>query len=192
MKADIDIDTADRDALLDKIKHISASQENKDGEFKRHNVGVYFQSILTDPLTGFSSIPYKEAEKRNYFKIDILNVQAYGLNKVRDEEHLNELIEREPMWELLEYEDIVNQLFQLNGHFDILSQYKPKSVKDLAMVIALVRPGKRHLIGQPLEDIKDEIWEPTKDYYFKKSHSLSYSLAIVVQMNLLVEETESS
>ena len=67
---------------------------------------------------------------------------------------------------------------------------KPTSVEQLAMVLALIRPGKRHLVGKSWTLIKRSIWDETDDgYSFKKAHSVSYALAIVVQMNLMVEET---
>ncbi len=184
---DIDIDVADRDIALKDIQHIPASKiENN--ELKKHNVGVYFQSIPVDPVTGYASIDYNEANERGYFKIDILNLNTY--KNVRNEEHLNELISREPLWEMLENENIVNQLFHLNNHFDIVNTMKPRSILELAMVLAMIRPAKNYLIGKPWDEIKREIWiEPENEKYFwKKSHAISYAMVVVVQMNLLVEE----
>jgi DNA polymerase III alpha subunit len=184
---DIDIDFADRNKILEKIKHVPASiVEN--GIYKRHNTGVYCQSIPDNPLSGTASIDYKEAEERGYFKIDFLNVGVY--QKVRSEEHLDELLNQEPLWDLLEQDDFTNLLFQINGYGSILRQTKPKSIEELAMVLAMIRPAKRHLIGKNWTDIKKEIWtKPAGDeYYFKKSHAHAYAAAIVIQMNLICEE----
>ena len=48
-RGDIDIDFADRDIILKKLKHHGASIIS-DKEHKKHNTGVYFQDIPTDPL----------------------------------------------------------------------------------------------------------------------------------------------
>lgn len=185
---DIDIDFADRDAALEDLLHVTASRLDM-GILKKHNVGVYFQDIPMDAMTGLASIPYKEAESRGYFKIDFLNLNIYG--KVRDEEHLIDLMEREPTWEILEIESVVNELFHINGHFDVVQTMKPKSIDQLAMVLAMIRPAKRHLIGLPWSEVEKEIWTVVEDdekYGFKKAHSYSYAMVLVVQMNLFVEQ----
>jgi len=59
----------------------------------------------------------------------------------------------------------------------------------LAMFLALIRPGKRHLIGSSWAEISKTIWDKGDDgYVFKKSHSLAYSHLVVVHMNLLCEQ----
>lgn len=183
---DIDIDFADRDAALADIMHVPASII-KDGELRKHNVGVYLQNIPQDPITGFASIEYKEAEARGYFKLDFLNLQVY--KGVRDEEHLLQLMQQEPLWEMLDEPEIVEQLFHLNGHFDVVSQMQPRSLEQLAMVLAMIRPAKRHLVGSDWSHVEANIWTAVDNdaFAFKKSHSISYAMVIVVQMNLLLE-----
>ena len=183
---DIDIDFADRNKILDILPHIPASiRENN--IVKKHNTGVYFQEIPYDPFTDTANIDYKEAEDRGYFKIDFLNVSVY--KDIRNEEHLNDLMNKEPLWELLEQQDFVDLLFHLNGHSSILVQTKPKTVEQLAAVLAMIRPAKRYLVGESWDRILSEVWQrPNNDeYYFKKSHSIAYAVLIVVQMNLLCE-----
>lgn len=183
---DIDIDFADRDKILSIIKHIPASRiEN--GIYKKHNTGVYCHSIPYNPLTKLSSIAYEEAETRGYFKIDFLNVGIY--NGIRDEEHLNKLMDTSPIWELLTQDDFVNLLFHVNGHGSILRQMQPTSVEQLAAVLAMIRPAKRYLIGQDWDTVNGEVWQkPASDeYFFKKAHAVAYAQAIVVQMNLICE-----
>lgn len=190
-KTDIDIDTKDRTKLLELIKHIPASIINGD-EIKKHNTGVYVTDVPTDPFQGISSIGYEEAEDRGYFKLDILNVGIY--EDVRDEQHLMELINKEPDWTLLEHKEIVEQLFHIHNHFDIVKKLKPSSVEQLAAVLAIIRPAKRQLLGKTWMEINNDVWvKPTDDtYYFKKSHAVGYALAIVLQLNLLVEKAKSS
>jgi hypothetical protein len=187
---DIDIDFADRKKVLDLIKHIPASIESN-GIFKKHNTGVYCHSIPYNPLTDTASIEYKAAEDRGYFKIDFLNVSAYS--GVRDEEHLIQLLNTEPLWDLLEQKDVCDQLFHINGYHTLVAELKPTSIVELSMVLAMIRPGKKHLIPickqQGFQAINDEIWTKTEDaYFFKKSHSISYASVIAVQLNLLCEK----
>ena len=184
---DIDIDFADRNLALNQIKHIPAAIFDKN-QIKKHNTGVYCQTIPFNPLTGTASIDYKEAEKRGYFKIDFLNVSIY--QDIKDEHHLNKLLATEPLWELLQQEEFVNLLFHLNGHGEILKKTCPTSVEQLGAVLAMIRPAKRYLIGKDWTTILKEIWtKPTNDeYYWKKSHSIAYATVIVVQMNLICEK----
>jgi DNA polymerase III alpha subunit len=184
---DIDIDFADRTKALDVIKHIPATIIDN-GTFKKHNTGVYCHSIPYNPLSNTASIDYKEAESRGYFKIDFLNVGIY--RDVRDEEHLKQLMETEPLWDLLLEDDFTEKLFHVNGHGKILRSMKPKSVEQLAAVLAMIRPAKKHLIGKSWTEVMLDIWTKptTDDYYFKKSHATAYALAIVVQMNLICEQ----
>jgi hypothetical protein len=183
---DVDIDCANRDRVLKHMRHIPASV-GRDGKLTKHNTGVYFQNIPTDPLAGYSEIDHKVAESQGYFKVDFLNNYIY--KDVKDIAHLDELVEHEPMWELLEHEEVVTQLYHLNRHYDIVKDYKPTSVMEVAMILAIIRPAKRHLIGQSFEKIAETVWQkPTnEDYHFKKAHAVAFALAICVQLNLLVE-----
>jgi hypothetical protein len=183
---DIDIDFADRDHALDGLRYVSAMQQNGMGQKVRHNVGVYFQDAPVDPLTGLCSFDYEEAGNLGYFKIDFLPNSIYA--SVRDEEHLDALMAREPEWSLLEFPEIVERLAHVNGHIDIVRRIKPTSVEDLAVVIALPRPGKAHLIDRPRAEIDAHIWEPTESYYYKRSHAIAYAVSIAVQLNLITDE----
>jgi DNA polymerase III alpha subunit len=184
---DIDIDFADRTKILDIVKHVPATILDK-GVSKKHNTGVYCSSIPVNPLTGTASLDYKAAEDRGYFKIDFLNVSVY--QDIKDEEHLSRLLNQEPLWDLLLQDEFVNLLFHVNGHGQILRKMMPKSIEELAMVLAMIRPAKRHLIGLDWSNVKKEVWQkPAGDeYFFKKAHAVAYAAAIVVQMNLICEK----
>jgi DNA polymerase III alpha subunit len=179
---DIDIDFANRTVALDKLKHITAAIGDK-----KHNTGVYCTPIPYNPLTGLSTIDYKEAEDRGYFKIDFLNVSVY--EGVKDRAHLLKLMNTEPIWDLLLEDDFTSKLFHVNGHGGILREVKPQSIEQLAAVLAMIRPAKRYLIGQDWKKVEDEVWlKPEGDeYYFKKAHAVAYAHVIVVQMNLICE-----
>ena len=187
---DIDIDFPDRKNVLDLIKHIPAMIDDN-GTFKKHNTGVYCHSIPYNPLTGTASIDYKSAEDRGYFKIDFLNVTAY--KDIKNEEQLTTLLNTEPLWDLLYEKEVCNQLFHINGYHNLLAELKPTSIIELAMFLAMLRPGKKHLIPickeKGFQSINDEIWIKTEDaYFFKKAHAISYASVIVVQLNLICEK----
>jgi len=185
---DIDIDFADRDHALKFIKHIPAAIKDTNGTFKKHNTGVYCTPIPYNPVNNLSNIDYKEAEERGYFKLDFLNVSIY--KDIRDEEHLKTLMEAEPLWDLLEQDDFSSLLFHVNGHGSILRQMKPTSILQLAAVLAMIRPAKRHLIGETWTTVMETIWTKPEagEYYFKKAHAVAYAMAVVVQMNLICEQ----
>ena len=181
---DIDIDFADRDVVLEKIKHRVARLDTG----KKHNTGVYVTECPHNPIDNLSTIDYKTAEDRGYFKLDFLNVSIY--KDVKDEAHLKELMEKEPLWELLEQKDFVDLVFHLSGHDSLLKQLKPTSVSQLAATLAIIRPAKRHLANKDWQTIEKEVWtKPDNgEYYFKKAHAMSYAMACVVHMNLICEQ----
>lgn len=184
---DIDIDTPDRNSVLDLFKHTPAMIEKNDRKVK-HNTGVYFHKVPVDPFTGYCNVEYNLAEKLGFFKLDILNINIY--KSVKDENHLIKLMNTEPIWELLYEPDFCDMLFQLRGHHDICKKMKPDSVEKLAAVLAMIRPSKNYLIGKEWDEIFKDIWVPPVDgsYYFKAAHSISYAMTVVVHMNLLCED----
>ena len=181
---DVDIDFFDREQALKFFKHTPASII-KDNTIEKHKTGVYFHNTPTDPVSSFSSLDYKKAEERGYFKIDCLNVSIY--KDIISETELVELMIQEPDWDILKDKATVDRLFHLNGHFDIVSKLEPRNIKQLAAVLAIIRPAKRHLIHKDWIDIDEEVWQRPSDgsYFFKKSHAVAYAHAIVVQMNLM-------
>ena len=184
---DIDIDFADRDRALE-LFNITPASRVDENKLVKHNTGVYLHEVPVDAVSGLCKVPYDKAEELGYFKIDFLNVGIY--KGVRDESNLVSLMETEPLWDLLEQDEFANLLFHVNGHGSILRKMKPKSVEQLAAVLAMIRPAKRHLIGKSWEEVMAEIWvkPDNNDYYFKKSHAIAYATAVVVQMNLVCED----
>ena len=209
-RSDIDIDFADRDAVLRLIRHVPATiADHADQEWskvdpdfrdlvrdlaviswdparvRRHNTGVYVTKIPRDPLTGTASLDYREAEDRGYVKLDLLNVSVYQL--VQDERHLEELMARTPPWHRLLEPDFCRRVIHIGNHYDVVSRLKPDSIERMAMVLAIIRPAKRYLLDRDWKDIEQEIWLPPADqgYYFKKSNAVSYSHLVAVHINLL-------
>jgi DNA polymerase III alpha subunit len=183
---DIDIDFVDRTKVLSLFNHIRASRLEND-KLVPHNTGVYLHPVPVDAKTNLCAIPYDQAEENGYFKVDFLNVGIY--KNVRSEEHLVQLMETEPLWDLLLDDQFVDLLFHLNGHGDVLKKTCPTSAEQLAAVLAMIRPAKRYLIGKNWQTIMQEVWTKpgTGEYYFKKSHATAYALAVIVQMNLICE-----
>ena len=187
---DVDIDFFDRDGTLKLFKHAPASII-KDDKIEKHKTGVYFHAVPTHPVTGNSTLDYKKAEDRGYFKIDCLNVNIY--KNVKSEQELVELMIQEPEWDMLKDPKVVENLFHLNGHYNIVSKLEPKNIEQLAAVLAIIRPAKRGLMYKDWTEILKEVWVKPTDgsYFFKKSHAIAYAQAIVVQMNLFKRDKYS-
>ena len=183
---DIDIDFIDREEALSHFKHIRARRIDE-GKPVKHNTGVYMHDVPYDPENNLCSVEYDKAEEAGLFKIDFLNVSLY--KGIRNEAHLKELMNKEPLWELLTHKEFSDQLFHVGEHSTILQKMKPQSIEQLAAVLAIIRPAKRHLLGQSWDTVMKEVWKkPTNgEYYFKKAHAVAYAHAIVVHMNLLCE-----
>lgn len=184
---DIDIDVADRKKVLKLFKHTIAAIE-RDDTVVAHNTGVYFHKVPTNPISGLCNIDHKVAEEMGYFKIDILNLSIY--NNVKDPDHLNHLVNTEPLWDLLQHPEFTEMLFHVRGNSEVMVKLKPQSVLELAACLAIIRPAKRYLVNKSWDTIMKEVWIKPNDgsYYFKKSHSISYAMVVIVHMNLLCEQ----
>lgn len=190
IQSDIDIDVGDREKVLQLIKHTSASMRNVN-PVRKHPTGIYVTDIPYDPINDMSSLHYEEAEKRGYFKLDLLNVHVY--NQVNNEEHLQRLM-CEPDWTMLSHKHIVEQLIHLGNQYEtIIKMPEPiNSIPRLAMFLAVIRPAKRHLIGKTYKEINETVWDKDNTgYSFKRSHAVAYAHLVVVHMNL-IKENESN
>ena len=189
MSADIDLDLADRNILLDLIQATPARQLHQ-GQDRKHNTGVYVTDIPVDPFTGVASIDYESAELRGYTKLDFLNVSLY--TQIKNEAHLQELIAQEPAWERLYDPEFCGKLIHIGNHYRTLLQMPEAvdSIPRMAMFLSVIRPAKRHLIGRTWKEVAETVWEkPTDDeYYFKKSHAVAYAHLVAVHMNLICEQ----
>lgn len=192
MSADIDIDLPDRSKVLELIKHTAAMQM-ADGQVRRHNSGVYVTEVPQDPVNRCAAIDYETAESRGYFKLDFLNMSVYQL--VRDPVHYQKLLDTAPPWQRL-WEDPAwaGQLVHVGKYTDLLRSMRPDSVPRMAAFISIIRPGKAHLQNRAWGEVFDEVWngDDSRGYTFKKSHSLSYAMLVVLHMNLLDEINPAS
>ena len=188
-KSDIDIDVANRDHALACLPHTAASiiRDNKN---TKHNTGVYFTDIPADPFTGRASLDYEAAEDLGYIKLDILNVGLYS--QIKNEQHLQDLMTAEPLWDLLYDQNFCSQLIHIGAHYDTLIRMPEavNTVPRLAMFLAVIRPAKRHLIGQTWSEVARTVWDRPagNEYYFKKAHAVGYANLVVVNMNLICEK----
>ena len=184
VNADIDIDFANRDDILNIIKHIPARQENNEVS-KKHNSGVYVTDIPVDPIHNCASIDYQEAEQRGYFKIDFLNMHVYSL--VKDNVHYEEMLRIEPPWERLHEKGFCEKVVHISNYHNLIVEREVNSIPRMAMFLALIRPGKKHLVHEPWDVVAKEVWTPLTngEYFFKKAHSLSYAKLVALHMNLL-------
>lgn len=186
---DIDIDISPKVNIdnIFKLTHASIIEKNK---LKKHLVGVYFQNIPKDPITNYAAIPYNQAEQLGYYKIDMLHVNLLEKfqNIFESKNEMKVLMNRTPNWKLLENKQIVEQLFHISNHFDVVYQIKPKSVLELADVLAIIRPGKKILIDKYIrnkKEIRKELYTKREKSDLRKSHAIPYALMIVIQLNLI-------
>lgn len=186
---DIDIDfPTDFDPLVLFEEAVRASMV-REGKLTKHPAGIYFQHIPVDCVTGFSAIPYENAEELGYTKIDFLHLSV--LNFFDDKQQIRDLLEKEPNWGLLQSKTVVDKLFQLSKHYEVVNYIKPKSVEDLADCIAVIRPGKKHLLDSYDHNNKKQFRKKLYDkndknvYSYKKGHAISYALTVVLQLHLI-------
>jgi len=190
IQTDIDIDFGNRDKVLSLIKHIPASMRHVT-PLRKHATGIYVTDIPYDPIHDMASIDYSEAEDRGYLKLDFLNVHVY--EKVKDEKHLEKLMQT-PNWDRLKDKTFVESLIHLGNQYNnLVKMPEPiNSIPRLAMFLAVIRPGKKHLIGSTWSEVAKTVWDKGTDgYTFKKAHAVAYATLVVVHMNLL-EENEIS
>lgn len=151
-----------------------------------HPSGVYLDKIPLDPETGLAAIEHKEAAALGFIAVDILTNTSYDRFTSKDE--VVRLSRTEPNWAMLRKESFVEKLPHIGNHFDVVSQVEPKSIDDLADILALIRPGKRPLLDRYLKNKKAtrrELYKRSANgqAYFKKAHSYSYALMIITIMN---------
>jgi DNA polymerase III alpha subunit len=166
---------------------VPASMVRED-DLAKHPCGHYFQNIPVDSVTGWSAIPYEEAEVMGYFKIDFLHLTT--LDYFESKHEIRTLLKKEPDWSLLLEEKHVQKLFQISKHHNIVSQVKPQSIQELADVVALIRPNKRHLLNEYKKNktkVRPMLYRQSGDdkSSFKRSHSLAYAMTIVLQLHLI-------
>ena len=182
MTADVDIDVADRTQVLGLIKHVAARLPND----RRHNSGIYVTEIPRDLVRDMAAIDYEQAERRGYFKIDLLNMTVY--QNIRSPEHYQQLLRNEPPWtRLWQDPDWAKNLVHVGEYTPLLASMRPDSIPKMAAFISVIRPGKSHLQNRSWPEVFAEVWDgdTSRGYTFKKSHAVSYAVLVALHMNIL-------
>lgn len=214
--ADVDLDVNDREkafSIFSKATRASVLHtDTKSPDYPKlrpHPDGFYFQNIPVDVETGLSAFPYKQAEEFGYCKVDILSMHVYSM--VKSEDELNELLNAPVDWNwfiderFFKNEDPSYSLAHLASWYWLCKMYPPKSVEDLAILIALKLPAKNYMIPKSVSEsqkytwdqIKERIWgkrddEPEcKSKPFKKSHAVAYALLVVLHAQLITRYLNS-
>jgi hypothetical protein len=185
MSADIDIDLANRNQLLELIDVVSARQLHQ-GQVRKHNSGVYPTNIPYDPINDCATIDYELAEQRGYFKIDLLNMSIYQL--IKNPEHYAQMLDQEPDWTRLWTDTAwASQLVHIGNYTELLKSMRPDSIPRMAAFISIIRPGKAYLQNQDWKTVFESVWDgdSSRGFVFKKSHAIGYSKLVVLHMNLL-------
>lgn len=163
----------------------------KTGKLVKHPVGIYFQNIAKDPITQLAAIPYKQAEQLGYFKVDFIHLSL--LDSFKSKQQIRKLVKIPPNWKMLEDRNVVERLFHIHDHFDLIQRVKPQSIEELADCVALIRPGKYKLIPIYLKDKKLArtflYIKKDQQYTFKKGHAISYAINIVLNLHLISSAT---
>jgi len=188
MSADIDIDFADREQILNAIRHIPARQTVQN-QVRRHNSGIYVTDVPYDPVNKCAAIDYETAEQRGYFKIDFLNMGVYQL--ITDPTHYTEMLTATPPWARLWQDPIwAGQLVHIGNYTELLKSMRPDSIPRMAAFISVIRPGKAHLQNKTWADVFESVWDgdDSKGFVFKHSHAISYAALVSLHMNLLNQD----
>jgi hypothetical protein len=93
-----------------------------------------------------------------------------------------------PPWEKLKERQFCEKLIHVGNHWFTIQQMPTPvdSIQKLAMLLAVIRPGKKHLIGKSWDEISKTIWDAADDgYSFRKSHAIAYATLVAVHMNIL-------
>lgn len=158
----------------------------QDEQLLPHPCGMFFENIPVDPITGLAAIPYDRAEELGYMKIDLLHLSF--LNEFRDKQEVLDMLNAEPNWDLFNDQEVVEKLFQLRNSWDLVKQVKPKSIIELADIMAMIRPNKRKYVKQYLINptkTRSLLYKQDENDKgsFRRSHAIAYASTVVIQMN---------
>ena len=200
---DVDLDIVDRESIVELFPTaITASQLSSDKrKLVPHNTGLHFQCLRQDPINSLATFPYDIAEELGYYKIDFIPFHVY--ENIKNEKQLQRYVDiaESPKfnWDWFSQERFFNndesklRVTHIGNYYDLCQQYPPESVEDIAILIALIRPRKKYMIGEDWDVIKEFIWQKLPEeetdqagnYFFKKSHAIGYALAVCVHMQVL-------
>lgn len=184
---DIDIDVAPKSCTDRSVYGVRAMVYNAEQEkILPHPSGVYLEEVPVDELTGLCAFDHKYGNEGGFIKADILSNSAY--DKFNNKAEVMKMAGLEPDWNMLGDRRIVEKLPHIGSHYDELVEVNVRSIDDLADFLALIRPGKLHLVDAYLENkksIRPQLYKRPANGkpYFKKSHAYSYAMMIIALMN---------
>lgn len=204
--SDLDLDIPAKESDTIRKGLLRATVLNEKGDYQPHPAGVYFYKSIPS-FDGLSVLDYKTMEENHFQKIDILN-NSY-LDDITPDE-LNQYIQ------LIEAEDIewdrlwkYNEPYQLGKYPGILREFKVSSVMDVAIILALIRPGSvsnydkmksfihtdkllkkkspeaqeilKETYGIPIFDEQfKKLGKDDGKYRYKKPHSIGYAYVLLI------------
>lgn len=201
---DLDIPSKQSDNIRNGV--VRGSVLNDRGELQPHPAGVYFYKSIPS-FDGIAVLDYKSMEAKEYQKIDVLNNTYLDDITPKELDQYIQLIENDDInWqELWEYEEP----YQLSKYPGILREFKVQSVMDIAIVLAVIRPGslqnyekmKAYIHTDKLLDKKSDeakkilsetygipvfdeqfkkLGKDDGKYRYKKPHSIGYSYVLLI------------
>lgn len=179
-KFDVDIDVNKNVERSDYGKRVPIVNLDKQ-KMLPHPSGIVIDDIPIDPESGYVPFDYKSLEDVGVIKVDILNNHSYDIFESKAEllDYQNRLDEVD--WGWFEDKSFTEQLPHLKGNFHYIDHIRPKSVEELAALLALIRPGKMHLIDTYALTDAQLYKRPTNGkMYMKKSHAIAYAVMICV------------
>ena len=204
--SDLDLDIPAKESDIIREGLLRATVLNERGEYQPHPAGVYFYNNIPS-YDGFSVLDYKTMEDNHFQKIDILN------NSYLDDISSDELAE---YIQIIEDEDIdwdklweYTSAYQLGKYPGILREFKVSSIIDVAIILALIRPGSvsnydkmksfihtdkilakkndrvqkilKETYGIPVFDEQfKELGLDDGKYRYKKPHSIGYAYVLLI------------
>lgn len=182
---DVDIDVSPK---TDKDKYGTRAMVYNHENVSAHPSGYYLEEVPLDPITGLCAFDSSYGDEVGFQKVDLLSNSSYDMFDSKEE--VLGYAEIEPDWDLLLEDDVVESLPHLSKQIDLLTRLQPKSIDDLADVLALIRPGKIHLVDSYVknkERVRKKLYKRSNDHYFKKSHAYSYAMMIICVLNKISE-----
>lgn len=140
-----------------------------------------------DPVSGLVPIDYKELDDLGFVKVDLLSNTAY--DSYHSKAEIYSLLEREDEipWHKLRSKEYVDSLPHVRGNYLYVSELEPKSIEDLADLLALIRPGKSELIPRYIKEkevVRKSLYKRPSNgqMFFKKSQAIAYATMVCLLM----------
>lgn len=172
------------------------------GRMVYHASGLYFQHMPLSPnatkTRPMAAYPHAIAKSKGFMKIDLLSNRHlfwFGSGLRRRDAYLDLLSHPEFPWDRFVLESLYGKgmnpkIAQLAKWFRFARMYPPKSVDDISVLVALVRPGKKHLQGKSLDDVRAGIWQDdnggSPDMVFKRPHAVATAMTVCLHMLCLL------